>query len=507
MHQFCAGVVETEVKLAMTPKALRRLLVSPLWSIWRTSDALQRLRTLYFDTPDGALAREGVALRVRRCGRDWVQTVKSGGGSVGGMHRRQESEARVGGPWPELAKAPAVLLRGALGREEVRAGLMVVFETRFDRLARSVHTASGAEVEVAFDRGRVVAGRQQVPICEVELELKSGSRSDLLALARAVVREGGWLDDVSKAARGCRLAWPDAFQPPEPVMAEPAAAKTVREWQRLVTAAVAADIRHLHGNAAGVRDDDPDPEYIHQMRVALRRLRTILAVARRRHDHPLTGHLLVETRWLGRELGPARDWDVLLTETLPAHVAEQGAPSGYARLLSDASAARRSARAAAAEAVASPRYGELVVDLLAWLELPPAPGRKGAAASAREPLERRHRGVLRAGRPELLVDDAARHRLRLACKKLRYTAEALAPAFPPHAADRYIATLAHMQKSLGSLNDAAVAAARLDSLPAGRAVRAREAVKRRLNRLAMARLEALGGQWTAFCALKPFWDE
>lgn len=499
--------METEVKLAMTPSALRRLLRSPLWSIWRTSDVRQRLRTLYFDTPDGALARKGIALRVRRCGRDWVQTVKAGGGSVGGMHRRQEFESRVGGPRPELAKVPARLLRGVLGHAAVQDALVMVFETRFDRLARTVHTTTDAEVEVAFDRGSVIAAGQQVPICEVELELKSGHASELLALARAVVREGGWLDDVSKAARGGRLAWPDAVPLPAPVMADPAASSPVRQWQRLVAAAVASGIRHLHGNAAGVRDDDPDPEYIHQMRVALRRLRTVLAVARRRQDHPLTQHLLAETRWLGRELGPARDWDVLLGETLPAHVAEQGVPSGYARLLLDASAARRSAREAAAAAVASSRYGELVLDLLAWLELPAPPARKDAASAARETLDRRHRAVLRIGRPEGLVDDAARHRLRLACKKLRYTAESLAPAFAPRAVERYIAGLAHVQKSLGSLNDAAVAAAHLDSLPAGRAVRAREAIKRRLDRLARARLETLEGQWSAFCAIQPFWEK
>lgn len=499
--------METELKLAMTPTALRRLMRSPLWSVWRTTDERQRLYTLYFDTPDGALVREGVALRVRRVGRRWVQTIKGGGGSVGGLHRREEAEAVVGGPRPELAKLPAASLEGALGKSAVCENLGVVFETRFDRLARTVYMNSGTTIEVAFDRGSVIAGERESPICEVELELKSGATADLLGLARAVVREGGWLDDTSKAARGYRSAWPDRVPPPAPAQAMGPSPGIPASWHALVTEAIASGIAHLHGNAAGVRDDHPDTEYIHQMRVATRRLRTVLSMARRREDHALTAHLLAETGWLGRALGPARDWDVLVEETLPACAAAHGAPSGYLRLLADAAEARRRARAAAVAAVASPRYGELVIDLLAWLELPPPPGRKGAAASAREQLERRHRSVLRLGQPEVLVNDEARHRLRLACKKLRYAAESLAPAFGPRAGSRYITALSQMQKSLGGLNDAAVAGVRLDSLPAGRAERARRAVKTHLNRIAAERLTSLGGQWDTFCGIKPFWNK
>lgn len=499
--------METELKLAMSPVALRRLMRSPLWSVWRTDDLRLRLHTLYFDTPEGILARAGLALRVRRVGRQWLQTVKGGGGSVGGLHRRLEVEAAVGGPRPELAKVPAALLGGPLGDPAVQSRLAVVFETRFDRLARTVHTTAGVSVEAAFDRGEVVAGERRLPICEVELELKAGATADLLALARAVVREGGWLDDTSKAARGYRLAWPASATPPAAVTALPAAPGEVRDWHQLVTAAVSAGIAHLHGNAPGVRDDDPDPEYIHQMRVATRRLRTVLAIARRRSDHPLTAHLLAETGWLGRSLGPARDWDVLLDETLPAFVAACGTPPGHARLLGDIGDARRRARQLAAMAVASPRYGELILDLLGWLELPAPAGRRRAAATAREQLDRRHRRVLQLGRPEVLRDDEARHRLRLACKKLRYTAESLAPAFAPGAANSYIGLLAQMQKSLGGLNDAAVASLRLDSLPAGRAERARAAVKRHLDQIAAARLQSLAGQWSDFSRLKTFWEK
>jgi inorganic triphosphatase YgiF len=499
--------MEIELKLALAPTAMRRLIGSPLWSIWRTSDARSRLSTLYFDTPEGHLLREGVALRVRRAGRQWIQTVKGGGGALGGLHRRTESECPVGGPRPEIAKVPAALLDGPLGDKAVQAQLVKVFETRFERLARTVHTSSGAVIEVAFDRGSVIAGDRQSPICEVELELKSGQPTDLLAMARAVVREGGWLDDVSKAARGYRLAWPDRVPASVPVTAKADSASNLRSWHELVVNAVSSGLAHLHGNATGVRDDDPDPEYIHQMRVATRRLRTVLAIARRHEHHPLTTHLLAETGWLGRSLGPARDWDVILGEVLPAHIAAHGTPSGYTRLLSDIDTARQAAHRVAAAAVGSARYGELVLDLLAWLELPPADGRQRAAASAREQLGRRHRNVLRLGQPELLVDDEARHRLRLACKKLRYTAESLAPAFGARASDRYVAALAHLQKSLGGLNDAAVATMRLDSLPAGRAEAARRAIKRHLRQLALQKLDSLSTQWQAFTATKLFWSK
>jgi len=498
--------MEIELKLTLAPLAMRRLISSPLWSIWRTADARNRLSTLYFDTPEGDLLREGVALRVRRSGRQWIQTVKGGGSALGGLHRRTETECAVGGPRPELAKVPAELLKGALADPALPARLRQVFETRFERLARTVYTSSGAVIEVAFDRGSVIAGALASPICEVELELKAGQASDLLALARAVVREGAWLDDTSKAARGYRLAWPERAGARAPVAARSAPASKPRDWHQLLVGAVASGLAHLHGNAAGVRDKDVDPEYIHQMRVATRRLRTVLTIARRQSDHPLASHLLVETAWLGRCLGPARDWDVMLGETLPAYIAAHGTPSGHTRLLADIGKARQAAHQVAADAAASVRYGELVLDLLAWLELPAPEESRKAAAPARQELARCHRKVLRLGQPELLVDDEARHRLRLACKKLRYTAESLAPAFGARAVDRYVAALAQLQKSLGGLNDAAVATMRLDSLPAGRAEVARRAIKRQLRQAALQKLETLSTQWQAFTATRPFWE-
>lgn len=497
--------MEIELKLSMAPDTLQRLIRSPLWTVLNTRDQRQRLQTRYFDTPDGQLLRAGVALRVRRAGRRWVQTIKGGGAVSAGLHRRHEVETAVPGPRPELARFPVEVIVGPLADPAVIARLTVVFETRFDRLTRTVLTPGGAEVEVAFDRGAVSAAGRESPLCEVELELRSGPETELLSLARGIVRHGGWLDDTSKAARGYRLAWPELATTRAPVWAAVADVPRVRAWSHLLQQAVTGGLAHLHANAPGVRDGDTDPGYVHQMRVACRRLRTILAVSQRRDDHPLTAHLLGELRWLANTLGPARDWDVLLGETLPEFVSTCGVPTGYTRLLADAAAARQHVRREAVSALRSARYGELLIDLMMWLQRPTPRGCDKASLAARDELARKHRRVLRLGQPQLLVDDAARHRLRLACKKLRYTSESLAPAFATRTADRYINALADLQRCLGGLNDAAVAAERLDSLPAGRAEQARRAVKRHLDAIARTGLEPLAACWAQFCATKPFW--
>jgi len=498
--------MEIELKLAVSPTALNRLIRHPIWSSWRCSDSRQTLRSIYFDTANADLTAAGYALRLRRAGRRWVQTVKGGGGAAAGLHRRDEFESEVRGPQPDFTKMPDRLLDGVLADATVRGQLLPAFETRFTRLARTVHLDDGSVVEVAFDRGNVIAGDRTAPLCEVELELKHGQLGALLGLARAVLRQGGgWLDDTTKAARGYRLAMPDRSPVASPVSAGSASSRVFRDWHALMAEAVQRGLNHLHGNAAGVRDQLDDPEYVHQMRVAARRIKTLLGIAQRESEHPLTSHLLVEVSWLANSLGAARDWDVLLGETLPSYLQRFPAPPGLARLQADGEALRRQGHELAAAAVGSTRYGELLIDLMAWLHRQESLDKRRALGPAREQLGRRHKQVLKLGEPARLVDDEARHRLRLACKKLRYAAESLAPAFPSGAASGYISAVARLQNVLGGLNDAAVAAQRLDTLPAGRAERARQVLKRALHNSAQMQLTTLPDQWDAFVRQTPFW--
>lgn len=497
--------MEIELKLSVAPERWRHLLRHPVWSTMRYTDQRQRLLTYYFDTPDGALMRAGFALRIRREGRRWIQTVKGGGGSVGGLHRREEYETLVDGPTPDFDAIPRGPLQTLLLDGPVRACVGPIFTTRFSRLTRSVELADGTLAEVAFDRGEVIAGDVSTPLCEIELELRQGQVAGLLGVARALVRDGGvWPEDVSKAARGYRLlAGQSTIQPST---AEAPAERSPKRWSDLVGDALARGLRHLQANVGAVRQNDPDPEYIHQIRVAVRRLRTLVTLARRVDDSSLLKHLRRELAWLGDALSAARDWDVLIDETIPQALYQRPTPSGHRRLLSDAHARSAEARVLASAAVNSPRYAELMIDLLAWgLRLDADISKRAVRTTARNLLQRPYRQTQKLAQPERLTNDEGRHALRLACKKLRYTCEALAPAFDRARTAPFIAALAQLQTTLGALNDSAVAEQRLAELPAGRAETLRRLIVRLTRQRAEFELAALPVRWTAFMATQPFW--
>ena len=142
--------VEFELKLIARPEDLAALYDSPIIAAHSCDRSDRRLKTIYYDTTDQALHREGMALRVRREGRTFVQTLKAAA-LDGGPSRRREWEA----PVPTMALVPSALahrlpeaLRAALGTN----GLRPIFTTTFRRRRRVLDIAD-ASVEVAFDQG------------------------------------------------------------------------------------------------------------------------------------------------------------------------------------------------------------------------------------------------------------------------------------------------------------------------------------------------------------------
>lgn len=170
----------------------------------------------YYDTPEHALARAGMALRVRQIGSAWRQTLKTRGGARDGLHVRHEWELPLDTPALDiealLAACDAPQAAAALRAHAAR--LEAVFSTDFTRTAWTLTLPEG-RIEAAVDLGEVHAdrpgappGRQsRVPIAEVELELIDGDEAALESLAAQLLSAlpGLRRDDVSKAQRGYLL--------------------------------------------------------------------------------------------------------------------------------------------------------------------------------------------------------------------------------------------------------------------------------------------------------------
>src|SRR5271170_5341922 len=177
--------IETELKLAARTgdlPAVRRALEAMATSLRSPARASRaRLISTYYDTPDHALARRGSSLRVRRRGRQFVQTVKATGALGESGLARGEWEDRVSGERPD----PQAVQTGPFLSPEIAARLRPLFRTEVSRLTIPLAPGPATRIEAAIDRGQIRNGEDNPPepISEVELELKSGAPTALYDIA------------------------------------------------------------------------------------------------------------------------------------------------------------------------------------------------------------------------------------------------------------------------------------------------------------------------------------
>lgn len=490
--------MEIEIKLALDERAVARFRRQS--ALREGKPAREALYSLYFDTPDFDLLGRGIALRLRRVGLHWVQTVKARAGAGGLLSERPEWETQVAGNRPD----PAVLPEDV--RALIPAGLWPrlgpVFATQFKRTIWQVRQGR-SRIEVALDRGVIRAGSSEWPISEVELELESGRIADLIHLAERLVDDLPFhLEPRSKAQRGYQLAGAIALAPVK------AAAPTLEPGQP-ATAAFAAIARacldQFEANLPGLLQGDvPDPEYLHQMRVALRRLRAAVGLLRFMGiEQPAW---VAELKWLMGELSPARDWDVLVTETLPRVRAALPSPDPLDALAGRAGQLRRQALVRARAAASSPRLVRLWLAMERDLNVLPEGG-VDTEGWANASLERRFRQMRRLGRRLDELGSEERHALRIAGKKLRYAAEFFAGLHPKRSR-RFITCLAQLQDRLGVLNDVAVTGRLLTELKQDASPQVWEGAGLVAGYLARELQEHLAGLapcWQDFHRIEPYW--
>ena len=413
----------------------------------------------YYDTADLRLFRWGITLRRRQGGPDAGWHLKL---PVVGHGEGVRDEIRVplgatdAGVPDELARIVAPFVRR--GRLERVAGL------RTHRAPLVLADSLGTPViEVVDDHVDIVGGTSFREIEAEAMPAPDGSLDEELLhrVSELMLSAGATPGTTSKAgaALGPRAAVPpDVAEVPWPPAKAPAGdavhAYLTQHTRRLLLA------DHM------LRRDLPDA--VHQMRVSARRLRSGLKVFAPLIDDEWATRLRDELGWMASGLGEARDTEVL-RERLDAHAIElDEADSARARAVIDTALARRmsEAQAQVAAIVDSDRYLDLLEELVDGVRRPPLSPRAqrpadrvlpGLVAKAFRRLDRRVAGL------EMDTPSTVWHEARIAAKRARYSADAVAPVIGDDM-ERLAHRLANVTEILGTHQDAHVAQATLREL-------------------------------------------
>ena len=414
-----------------------------------SSQGQQRLVSEYWDSADAALLQRGLVLRLRRIGRRYWQNLKSSQASHAGLAIRQEWQ------WPLPRKAlnlAALHACPAMGATPLPAELQLQFSTDIERSCFTTQFAHSV-IQLAVDVGHIECREQRLPVAEIELELLQGRLEDLYQVALALCQQLPLqLASCSKGERGWRLALSQS-PPPSRHIPQVHAGQGVAAT---VTLLAHAALQQFLLNRDGFLNQPDENEYLHQLRVAARRLRAVCGGFK-----PwLTGSaelrkLLRQWQDLMQVLGQARDLDVLIEDTLP-HILQGLDPKPYQDWLAQLRAEQQQTRVLAQQQLR--QCTPLLLATLLYLATLDDDA-TALAQAGRRLLQRRWRSLRRC-----VVAGADLHQVRIEAKKARYPAEWLAQVYPRNAQPT-LDYLSEVQSRLGDWHDALSLQQRISAAP------------------------------------------
>jgi inorganic triphosphatase YgiF len=500
--------METELKFTLSPRRQRKV-ETLLAKLSRSmSEPTQRHEiTRYFDFADLSLFKAGFSVRVRESDGGYVQTLKSlsGGGAALARFEREWVLVRDRLDVTRLAGTPVSQLMAARREAPIRE----VFATDIMRVTYSLALDDDAIVELAIDNGHVRSGEKAEAVHEIEIELKAGSAVPLYRFASALHESCPLtISSDSKAVRGYRLAAGRGFKPLKADDIElPGDVSVAEGFRRILDSGLGQFVANLPFCSA----DNPEP--LHQSRIAIRRMRSALALFDSYLERDAAGRFEAMLKRFGQILGAARDRDVFLKDVAARREEDRENGAWLDLVIPPIEGERREAYRGVQVLI---RSGEPTGFALAmsgwaesglWLRASGDLADRPLAEIAPDMLDRLAGKAHKRGSHirDCSLDEL--HALRKTLKKLRYCTEYCEALYKHKRVKRYQERAKNVLDVLGALNDTVGAEALLDlfdtkdaALTPGIGLLSRSAMTERERAM-----KALPKAWEAFAAEEPFW--
>ncbi len=413
----------------------------------------RKLVDIYFDAPDLALRRHAIALRTRKEGRRWLQTVMCTASDPGKRRTQPKWERPYAGCF-DFSDIDDVRVRRLLEWHSVDSPSARVFEIVLSRTAWRLTPARKTSLLIMLDRGLIQSGRKQDEISEIVLVPGQGQTAAgfelALTLAASLPLRPGIL---SRAERGYHLRQGTQIEPAKAAASPVRAGQSPRQAFRGIAAAC---MRQFQLNELGAGLDDP--EFIHQMRVALRRLRSALRVFMPVLPAQFVAAAAPQIRALATTLGRARDQDVLMQEILAPVRSAFPEDARIKTLCVAAEIDRRAARDEARTVLTKAEHARFLLSFAAMLDaLPRGAGDQPIEAFAARRIAKLQVKLHALAREAQNLQIEPLHALRIGGKRLRYATDFFAPFYRAKSVKATHARLARLQDTLGTLTDLASA--------------------------------------------------
>ncbi|PVB61184.1 CYTH and CHAD domain-containing protein [Labrenzia sp. 011] len=461
---------EIELKLELDPMAQDALKRAGSIEGFTAGRAVTRtLQSIYFDTPDQALRKAKISLRVRKTGRSWVQTVKIGTGVMAGLSTAVEAEHPVSGRALDFSVIEDPDVRKKLADTIGDASLGECFETVMKRTTRQLTRESdGACIELALDSGNILAGSGSQPLTELEMELKSGPGQALFEAAKALLGDIPFrFSPFSKAERGYRFAEGLAAAETTACFAAPVDLPSGIGTELAFRDILRSCLTQIAENRLVVLASN-DPEGPHQLRIGLRRLRSAFRLFKPVLNPATLRPLDAMARGIAAKAGALRDLDVLIDEIVSPLAARAPESLSFDALLEHLKATRgQDTRRVLQNHLKSAEVNGFLLDLAAYTEgrgwLDPENFDQTAQLAqpvgdfADKALARQWKKVLKYGKRLEKLSVAERHEMRKAMKKMRYGIEFFGCLYPRDKVRPFLKRMKKLQDIFGYLNDVAMA--------------------------------------------------